>query len=483
MKVTKWMVAAALVCSPLVFTSCTESQDNPVEQPEETVSAERTAFEKQLSAQLQQLAQEVKFESAMESTQAIGEFVAGIDQAALKEQINLFLAKTIAGASFVKIESLAAQDKQAVALCLKERFKMTDAEIAQLPGVMTIDANKALNTLHVTFKDGKCELKNDQSEGFCIENVKPDGKTSKMVMKFGGASDGVNIFATRIEQISNTPLAIQLPKSFDIALTTAKGKVMNGTVALSTKGASRYLSLNKNQWDAQIELTATVNGKNESIALDASYEEDGHFDVNGSINIGNKQVLGMGIKGVKEPYSEEYLGGEEMQEMKGMGPIFTACYTILKTLKGKTVDELYVTFGGELEFKGSCKDVAKTVLALGNLYKLRNTNPSLAAVDAYTQELNKYVPFTVIQHSTDITAQGTLVTIKKGINHEEYQPAVALTFKGESKPQVMLDNMSEADRENYNKLIGNFNTLIQGCDKLLGSIVEKVREIRSTIKL
>ena len=44
----------------------------------------------------------------------------------------------------------------------------------------------------------------------------------------------------------------------------------------------------------------------------------------------------------------------------------------------------------------------------------------------------------------------------------------------------MLNNMSAADRQNYNKMIGNLNTLIQGCDKLLGSIVEKVHKLGST---
>ena len=42
---------------------------------------------------------------------------------------------------------------------------------------------------------------------------------------------------------------------------------------------------------------------------------------------------------------------------------------------------------------------------------------------------------------------------------------------------------SATDRENYNKMMGNLNTLIQGCDKLLGSIVEKARQLGSTIKL
>lgn len=481
MRVKKWVMATALMCSPLAFTSCTDVKDNSGEQ-QATISSERIAFEKQLSVQLQQLAQDVKIESAMESTNAISDFVASIDLDALKQKIDYILAKSVAGATTVKMESLNAQDKQAVATCLKERFKMTDAEIADLSVFSVIDANKALSTLTLTFKDGKCEaVYNEKTEGFCIEVVKPDGKTTKMVMKFGPAGDGVNLFATRLLKV--TPLAIQLPESFDISLTTAKGNVMNGTIALSSKAASRYLSFNKSQWKANVVLNATVNGNKQSIALDASYEEDGHFAVSTSITASDKQILAMDAKGVKEAYSEEYLDGEELKALQDMGPIFSTCYGILRGLKGKTVKEFNITFGGELVFKGNCSDVAKSLLALGNLYKLWNTNPTFNTVDTYTQQLNQYLPFTVTQNSTNITAQGKFVTTMKGITHEEYQPAVALTFKGETEPQVMLNNMSATDRENYNKMMGNLNNLIQGCDKLLGSIVEKARQLGSTIKL
>ena len=484
MKVMKWVMAAALICSPLVFTSCFNFEDNPVDQQPVISNTERTVFENQLSVDLQQLAQDVKIESAMESTNAISDFLASIDLDALKEKIDLFLAKTVAGASIVKMQSLSAQDKQAVTTCLKDRFNMTDDEINDLSFLNTIDANKALNTLRVTFKDGKCDLVNDEkSEGFCIEIVKPDGKVSKMVTKFGPAGDGVSLFLTRILKV--VPMAVQLPESFDISLTTAKGNVMSGTITLSSKAASRYLSFDKNQWKASAVLNATVNGDKQSIALDANYEEDGRFEVNTSIAASGKKVLAMGAKGVKERYSQEYLEGEELKALKDMGPLFSTSYGILRGLKGKTVKEFHITFGGDLVFQGSCSDVAKTLLALGNLYKLwnSNTNPSFNSVDACTQQLNQYLPFTVKQKSTNITAQARLVTIMKGITQEKYQPAVALTFQGEKEPQVMLNNMSAADRQNYNKMIGNLNTLIQGCDKLLGSIVEKVHKLGSTIKL
>ena len=69
-------------------------------------------------------------------------------------------------------------------------------------------------------------------------------------------------------------------------------------------------------------------------------------------------------------------------------------------------------------------------LALGHIRKLYGTQPGFEAVDAYTQELNKYVHFTVSQISSGIEAQGTLLTIRKG-SHNEYQPGLALQFKGE----------------------------------------------------
>ena len=474
----KWVMAAALICSPLVFTSCDEMLDNAIEQ--DTKSTERVAFETQLSQNLKEMQQRVVFESALESTQSLTEFMGGLDAGAFKSEIDKFLASTMATKSLKSVSmtstELSDQDKKAIKTCLKERFNMTDDEIAALTSFWKMDAYKALNKQHFTFKDGKCTITKDETaEGFCIEIVKTGEKSSKLVLNFGDTeANGVCLFAGRL--LGTIPLAVQLPEKIGLSLTTAKGDVMKGTLMLSTQAASHYISINDHQWDASAVLEAVAGGRHEAIAFNASYQENGKFDVSASVGVEDKQVLAVSAKGVKEPYSQEYLDGDDLKQLENMGPIFSTCYGILRTLKGKTVEEMSITFGAELEFKAQCTDVAKSLLAMSNLYSQWGKNPTFNTVDAYTQELNKYMPFTVIQHSTGLTAQGTFVTIMKGIQHEEYQPAVALTFKGETEPQVMLNNMSEEDRANYNKMMGNLNGLIQSCDKLLGKIVEKGKE-------
>ena len=89
MKMKKWVMAAALICSPLVFTSCDEMLDNAIEQ--DTKSTERVAFETQLSQNLKEMQQRVVFESALESTQSLTEFMGGLDAGAFKSAA-LFLS-------------------------------------------------------------------------------------------------------------------------------------------------------------------------------------------------------------------------------------------------------------------------------------------------------------------------------------------------------------------------------------------------------
>ena len=165
-----------------------------------------------------------------------------------------------------------------------------------------------------------------------------------------------------------------------------------------------------------------------------------------------------------------------------MGPFFAGGYEVIKALKGKSVEELELTLEDDLVISGSVDDVAKSLLALGNIRQLYGTQPGFEAVDAYTQELNKNVHFTVYQKSTDITAQGTLLTIQKG-SKNEYQPGLALTFKGETEAQSMYENMSEEDLDNYNKIVGNFNELLKECTVLVETFSGKIKTIASAFKL
>lgn len=178
----KWVMAAALICSPLVFTSCDEMLDNAIEQ--DTKDTERVAFETQLSQNLKEMQQRVVFESALESTQSLTEFMGGLDAGAFKSEIDKFLASTMATQSLKSVSmtstELSDQDKKAIKTCLKERFNMTDDEIAALTSFWKMDAYKALNKQHFTFKDGKCTITKDETaEGFCIEIVKTGEKGSK----------------------------------------------------------------------------------------------------------------------------------------------------------------------------------------------------------------------------------------------------------------------------------------------------------------
>ena len=82
--------------------------------------------------------------------------------------------------------------------------------------------------------------------------------------------------------------------------------------------------------------------------------------------------------------------------------------------------------------------------------------------------MNKYVHFTVHQKSTDITARGTLLTIMKG-SKNEFQPGVALSFKGETMAQSMYENLTEEDLANYNKIVQNFSELVDTMEEFLAN--------------
>ena len=478
-KLILWVMAAILSCSPIVFTSCT-SEDNPVVDPKEQKNADRAAFEKILSDRLTRAAQDIRFESAMVSTQSLSDFLSALDADALRQQINTFLVQLAQGATPIEMKDLSAQDKQAIEKCLKDRFKLTDEQVAAQTTFVQFDAYKVLNNLHLTFENGKCAVSHD-TDGFTVEIVKSATEHSVFKILFSGdVEDGLCFFPTRIGDV--VPVALQLPKSFNVSLTTARGNVMNGVIELSSKASTKYVNIKGDDWTAGAKLTATLDGRDEAIATRLNHATDGKYEAEASIDINGKTMIALKARGLKPEYTNEYIDSDELKQLRQMGPFFSAGYEVLKALKGKIVEELTLTLEDDLVISGSIDDVAKSLLALGHIRQLHGTQPGFEAVDAYTQELNKYVHFTIYQKSSGIEAQGSLLTIKKG-SKNEYQPALALTFKGEKEAQSMLENMSEEDMANYNKIIGNVNVLLKECTVLVENFSGKVKEIASAFKL
>jgi hypothetical protein len=203
-------------------------------------------------------------------------------------------------------------------------------------------------------------------------------------------------------------------------------------------------------------MTETINGRDETISAQLSYGKD--------------------------RYSDEYIDSDEMKQLSEMGTFFDAGYKLMKANKCKSVEELSVTIDDDIVISISIDDAAKSLLALGHLRQLHGTHPGFYAVDTYTQELNKYVHYTVNQKSTGITARGSLLTIMKGSNNE-FQPGMALTFKGETMAQSMYENLTEEDLDNYNKIVQDFNELVNECTTIVENFSSKIKTIASAFKI
>jgi len=155
---------------------------------------------------------------------------------------------------------------------------------------------------------------------------------------------------------------------------------------------------------------------------------------------------------------------------------------MLKALKGKSVDNVVIAINDNLVIGGKVDDIAKALLALGNVRKLHGTKPGKEVVDQYTQQLNAVVHFMVSQKNTGVYANGSLVTVQKEQRDGEYQPAVALQFEGEKQPQAMFDRMSQTDYENYKKMLDSFSPLITEISETLIVARKKGEAIAGAVK-
>ncbi len=453
-RITTWMMAAILSCSTGVFVSCV-SADNPVDKPsQDEKNADRAAIEKVLSEKLARIAQDAHFESALKSTKTFSDFLATMDENALKVDLGTFVATVVSKGKPVEMSSLSAQDKQAVEKCLKDQFNMTNYDLSNLESFVQIDAHETLNKFHLTLEKDKCTYTED-AEKFTVEVVKSATERIKFQAEFGDGIDDICIFLTRVGDA--VPLALQLPKSINVSLTTPKGHVINSVINLSSATSSNYVSIPSDDWKVGAMLTATVNGRYRTIAAQLSNGKDSR-------------------------YTDEYINSGELTQLREMGTIFSAAYKGMEFIKCKTIQDFSITLDDEFVISGSVDDIAKSMLALSHLRQLHGTKPGFYAVDTYTQELNKYIHFTFHQKSTNITARGSLLTILKG-SKNEFQPGVALTFKGETVTQSMYENLTEEDLANYNEIIKNLSELLNEGTTIVENFSSKIKTIASAFKI
>ena len=453
-RINIWMMAAILSCSTVVFTSCV-STDNPVDKPsQDEKNADRAAIEKVLSERLARTAQDARFESALKYTKSLSDFLSTLDENAIKVDLGTFVATVVSKGKPVEMSSLSAQDKQAVEKCLKDQFNMSNYDLSNLESFVQIDAHETLNKFHLTIENNKCTYTED-AEKFTVEIVKSATDRVKVQAEFGDGNDDICVFLTRVGDA--VPLALQLPKSINVSLTTLKGHVMNTVINLSSTTTSSYVSIPSDDWKVGAKLTATVNGRYNTIAAQLSNGND-------------------------SKYTYDYINSGELTQLCEMGTFFKAAYKGMKFVKSKTIQEFSITLDDDFVISGSVDDIAKSMLALGHLRQLHGTNPGFYAVDTYTQELNKYVHFTFHQKSTDITAHGSLLTILKG-SENEFQPGVALVFKGETMPQSMYENLTEEDLANYHKIVQNLSELVNEGNTIIETFSSKIKTIASAFKI
>ena len=467
------VISAALICGASVLTSCSEN-DNPVEPEKPVVSADRQAFEKEFSSALQKSAEQIRFDAIKQALATIGTFFETIDEKALGEQVTNMIPEILANTTPVVIGDLNEEDFKAVSAALNDRFDMSEEEVKEINGFLMVDAYNTIGTKKVTFKDGKATQ--SENDGFCIENIDKDGKSSSITLKFKDEHDGVRFFVARLANVA--PICIQFPKQIDITVSTAHGLELSGTVFLSTDAPSSFISFKNNLWTAVCSLTADYEGRNETLEALIHHGQDRSFDIGVGFGINGVEKATLTIQGMNKPYSDEYIDSDELKSLRDCGPFFSAAYDVLKAINGKTVDEIKFTLGGKLVFTANVDDVAACLLALGNIRKLHGTQPGFEAVDKYTQILNDHFHYTVGIKGTNIKAQGSLATVMKGLNEKEFEPAIALQFAGETKPMVLMDRMSEQDMANYKMMIGAINELSGDVSEMLKRLKEKFSGIK-----
>ena len=475
-KLYLWMFAAVLtICGAMTFVSCTsDTVDNP-SQP--TKSAERAQFEKQLSTTLENAVKYQNLQPTLHAAEVMTGFIEHLNVEALSPQLGKILSDLLVGVTPVTPERLSEKDFADARAALSNTFP--DASPNQF---FHVEAGKVLNHIRMTFIEGEKEMVYEKAEGdgMVVAYKNPTTKEDiEVKFDFDGAGGGTALFITRLAK--TIPVAVQIPPSvkFTIRRTLAgqSNDVMYGVVTLTSPENKKYISIKNCEWQLGVATDAANADRYEVPMAIMHHYADGKVDGEIGLLINDVAVLSATVHSTGIPYSDAEM--ESLKVLREKGPVFAAFYELLSVFNSRSGKAQLIVME-DLEFNIEVTDIAKAALAIGNARQYKGQQPAKDVIDPLTDDLNNALSFTVKQRSTNITAEGLLMTAE--INGR-YKPALALRFEGEKSFQVMNANLSEKDRANYESLMKSFDAPGLQLQKLFDAFAKKREEFKKISNL
>ena len=469
------LTAILTVSGGMTLTSCNDQSDNPVEDYP-PIQTTRSTFENQLSTTLDKAVEYQNLPITMRATDVLTEFIGQLNMEALGPQIGQIIQSVLTGSVPQTFSTLG--DKEAEA---REALKNTYTDFQAEQFILT-DAYKVLNGVSMTFTEGEKEMKYETGMGngltIAYQNPKTNEK-SELKLNFTGESDGATLFLAKMANV--IPVAVQFPQTISFTFTHSQGdnkeELMTGAVTLTVPEGKKFISVKGSEWTLGVGANSASPNRYELPMAIMHHTADGKVDGEAGLAINDEIVLYIAIQSQGNPYDDAKM--EEYKALREKGPLFAAFYEVLSMFNSQSgTAQLKVM--SDLEFDLDVKDVAQAMLALGSAIQLYESNPAKEDIDKLTEQMNQSFTFKVRQLSTNITAEGKLVTANID---NIFRPSVALRFEGETDYKVMWEQMSENDHANYESLLKSFDEPGRKLDKLFKTLQQKIGEARSAIKL
>lgn len=474
-KMKLWMLAAILTFSgATMLTSCSDDNDSP------KTNTERERFEKQLTVTLDNAAEQAQLDPTIKAIEILTSFTNQLNGEAVGRQA-LKIALEIMGDAYTErptCDMLSFSDlgerEQEARRSLKSLLGLEEA--SQL---LLVNAKNSIGNRHVTFTQGQKEAELTEDDAFVIEYKDVEaGETTELRFEFGDDTDGIIVWVTNLY---GTPIAVQFPANINFTVSTGKTgegrEVTSGTAYLSTLDGSKWFLPKETHWLANVTISSGVNGRTEDITATMSHDAEGAWNVSAGMNINGHGVLSLTANGLRDRYTDDEL--EQYSDMLEMSRGYRVAYRLLRVFNVRTIDALILTVDEDLTISCQVSDAAKALQTLGNVHTLRHNNGTEADVEPLTKQLNELVTFTASQQSTDIEAEGSLIT---SFIDNIWQPAPALRFKGETDYLSMYERLSQHDLDNYYKLLDTFDPPYRSIQQLVDAIEEKGKEITGVFK-
>ena len=450
-KISLWMMAATMICGATVFTSCSNSEDNP---SQEQAKKNRKEFIKHTRQNLKEVAENLNFST----WNSVNYFNIYINQyVLLNDDFDKTLSRTF------------GQE-------IQKTMEVLPADVAERTGkkygatVNLADFDYIFTATQTGF-----DVTPNTEDGLIVELTNPTAPEQSVRISIKGSGEEYDLKAERMSNDS-VGVVVKIPARYDFTFSTKQNDAWVENITVCTEltvvidpNKPEYLpayaaDIRKDAWNLKGTIKSSIPGD----AVEAVF------------NIGQdptKKLAGLTLDYAHN--GQKMIGvTAEMSNTNGLTDLsqLTSSNSIMDVMQaimlGNSIDNLQITLLDDLTTTIKVTDCQKALVLQSEMAKARRSYADQATIESYVSQLNELVSGSMVCKGLNQQIPMRLATTKIGV---DWWACPALNFADENG-YVPLTEMLDKESLEY-----GLNIIDHAAEPMQQSIVT-VRQLMQALQ-